>query len=146
MDVALDEGTDLPAHEVGEGEEESERDGGVGLAGEVDGEDKTQNDDEADECSPGRRGGDAEGGDEEAERGDGKHLGEQGGGLLAGYVDDAGVGVRVVVVQCHGSLLRRSWMPEGYGSNTMRRFSGQFVMFGCSVGRPPMPPTFPTIL
>ena len=40
-----------------------------------------------------------------------KHFGEQGGGLLAGYVDDAGIGVRVVVLQCHGSLPLRSWMP-----------------------------------
>ena len=111
MDVALDEGTDLPAHKVGKGEEESERDGRVGLAGEVDGEDKAQNNDKADERSPGRRGSNAEGGDEEAERGDGKHLGEKGGGLLAGDVDDAGIGVRAVVIHCHRSLLRRPWMP-----------------------------------
>src|SRR6266851_5618312 len=67
--VMLDEGADLPAHEVGEG-------------------------------------------DEEAERSDGEHFGEQGGGFLAGDVDDVGIGVRAVVVHCHGFLLQ-GYLPCG---------------------------------
>jgi hypothetical protein len=102
MDVTLDERPDLPAHEIGEDEKHAERDGRAGLAGEADGEDKPENDDEADEGSPCGRGGDTERRDEEAQRGDGEHLGEQGGGLLAGDVDGVVVGVaQVVVVHCH---------------------------------------------
>ncbi len=99
--VVLDEGADLPAHEVGEGEEESEREGRAGFACEGDGEDKPEDDDDAGQTSPSGCGGDAEGGDEEAERSDGEHFGEQGGGFLAGDVDDVGIGVRAVVVHCH---------------------------------------------
>jgi hypothetical protein len=123
VDVALDEGTDLPAHEVGEGEKKSERNGGVGLAGEVDGEDKTQDDDEADEGPPGGRGGDANGGDEEAERGYAEHLGQQRRGLLACAFDgDRIVLIHTVVV--HGLLFCSVYF------NTMRRLCGWFVMSG----------------
>ena len=101
-DVVLDEWADLPAHEVGEGEEESEGKGGVGLAGAGDGEDEPEDDDEAGERSPGGCGGDADGCDEKAERGDAEHLGEERGSSFAGDVDGGGVGVRAVVVHFHG--------------------------------------------
>ena len=109
MDVVLDEGADLPAHEVGEGQEHSEREGWAGFAGEADAEDQREDDDDAGQGSPRRRGGDADGGDEETERGDAEHLGEQGGGSLTGDVDGGRIGIHAVVVHCHGVLQRCVW-------------------------------------
>lgn len=103
LDIALDERTDLPAHEVRQDEKHAKREAGAGLAGEADAEHEPHDDDEADKGSPGRRGGDSEGRDEKSERGDGEHLGEQRGGLLARDVDRVVVTVaQVVVVHCHG--------------------------------------------
>lgn len=112
LDVPVDEGTDLPAHEVGEGEEESEREVGAGTAaGGVDGEDEADDGDEADEGAACRGGGDAERGDEESQRGDGENLGQERGGLFAGCVDDGGVGVGAVLVHCLLRLL--AFRPGG---------------------------------
>ena len=103
-DVVLDERADLPAHEVGEGEEEAEGDGGVGLAGEGDAEDEGEDGDEAGQGAPGRRGVDADGCDEEAEGGDAEDFGEERGGAFAGDVDDGAVGSGVGVEGVHGGL------------------------------------------
>ncbi len=121
VDVTLDEGADLPAHEVGEGEEESQSERRVGLAREVDPEDQTEDEDHAGQRSPCWRGGDAKGGDEEADGGDAKHLGQQRGSLLAWGVDDGGITavlVHAIVVHCHACR-----------SNTIGRFRGEFVMY-----------------
>ena len=102
VDVAVDEGADLPAHEVGEGQKEAEGQAGVGLAGEVDAEDEGDDGDKAGQGGPLGRGVDADGGDEEAEGGDAEDFGEERGGTFAGDVDDGGVGVHAVVIHCHG--------------------------------------------
>ena len=96
VDVAVDEGADLPAHEVGEGEEEAKGEAGVGFAGEIDAEDEGDDGDEAGQGRPLGRGVDADGGDEEAEGGDAEDFGEERGGAFAGDVDDGGAGVGLV--------------------------------------------------
>ena len=98
VEVAVDERADLPAHEIGEEEEEAEGDGGVRLFGEGDGKDEAEDGDEAGKGAPGGRGGDAGGGDEEAEGCDAQDLAEESGGGL-GDVDSglpgAGAGVEL---------------------------------------------------
>jgi len=64
--ITMDEGANLPTHEVGEEQEEPEGERGVLFFGEGDSEDEGQDGDKAGEHTPGGRGGDASGGDEEA--------------------------------------------------------------------------------
>ena len=106
----MNQRANLPAHEVGEGEEKAKRKHRTRLTGEGDAEDKSKHQDHPGKCAPGRRGRNAERRNQEAERGNAEHLGKQRRSLFAGYIDDGGKRVQVQAVLRH-SYLRKA--PEG---------------------------------